>query len=537
MKYIYVLLLGAIGLPAAAQELQPIWVQTELNDGSSGFGQNFPIIVTDVAQNIFMCGDTYQPGPGIGFAISKYDPQGNLLWHKEYQTNVNDIITAAVTDIEGSVYVGGNSFNLSTGQPSSLLFKYSSDGDLLWSYAYANGTARSFDLSALLWTPEQDLLVIAAFTDPPQNNAGLLVSRIHPSGQVVWEKTFDEGDFGYAALDAVMTDEGYVIWGTRGSNEGLRFFCWQIDWGGQTLETASTEPYTDDFLVYTHLDSKGSLYIGDFYGEYKVTKFNCIGDMEWEYNKPVLLPDPNGIHARLYCMQTDNHGNLFTSGIYHDQTLGMTGLTTKLDSTGIKIWEHFIPDLEYGSLYPKHSTILENGVFVITGDMSTNLDSNYYQFFLAAYDSIGLKQSAYTTLPGPRNSSSSIYYDGHHIYIAGISFPISFLDPTSHFLCKYPLSALSATSVPSSLPVFDLPLHPNPFRDELWLDLPPDAGGGQVSCLDARGKTVWRNDVLLSANGPVKLSGLGKLSPGIYVILAETEQGRYIGKAVKTTEP
>lgn len=54
-------------------------------------------------------GDTMLSDPGFGGAfLTKYDPDGNLHWVRQFKSEGNEFIEALATDDKGSVYVGGS---------------------------------------------------------------------------------------------------------------------------------------------------------------------------------------------------------------------------------------------------------------------------------------------------------------------------------------------------------------------------------------------------------------------------------------------
>lgn len=532
MKKIFILLLQWIALcPLQGQNIQPIWVRSEINNGG-GAGNQLPFVLTDVFHNVILCTYTYHPGPLTGFSTSKYDQGGNFLWKRTYQTIATDLITAASTDATGAVHVGGNSYDITSGQAQFIVFKYAANGDSLWSYTYVDTTARGNFLAKLLVLPDQDVLVVGSFRDIPTNNAGLLVSRLHSDGSIVWEATYDAGEYSYSARDAVLADNRLIVWGRTGSPEGLRFFCWQLDLSGTTLNAEQSEPYIDDFQNCFFTDREGSFYVGDYAGEYKITKFKVTGETAWEYNKPVTTPNPNGVNARLFCIQTDTLGNVYGSGLFYVDPTGLVCLTTKIDSNGVMLWEHSLHETSYGFPFPRSSKMTDNGLLLVTGPISVNLDSNFYQFFLAVYDSDGLVKSGVTVLNGPRNTSNAIWQDDNSAYVTGVSYPYSASDPVSDFLCKYNLPDLISFAIEPSRQILQLAFHPNPFQDVLSLDMPDCSGSCFVSVMNSQGQVLSSQQYELT-NGSLRIEHLMNLASGIYTITVYSGTDIYLGRAVK----
>ena len=296
------------------------------------------MVLGDSFNNVIVCAETYNPGPLIGFVITKYDSAGNFLWQRRYDTPAQDILTAAVTDNTGAVYVGGNSTNSVTNKTETLIIKYAATGDTLWQYSLPVETSSFFNPSALLLDTQQNVLVFSNFIDASSGNSGLLIMKLNPDGNIIWTASYDEGNYGYIGIDARKVADRYVFWGQIGSSEGNRFFAWQVSDGGETLTTDSTDVYTESFGRGYFIDEFGSLFIGDQYYEYKVTKFDLDGSIDWVYNNPVLLPPSVPSAIDLQSIATTVTGEVLLAGVYND-TSGLIGLITKVSTAGEFLWE------------------------------------------------------------------------------------------------------------------------------------------------------------------------------------------------------
>ncbi len=532
MRFFTVLyFIPALAVTSYAQNIiQPVWTSMENTTGSGNL--HLPYLVQDTAHHIFICTDAYQPGPGLGFYVSKHDQNGNFLWKQIHQAPGSDLIYSAATDNEGSIYVGGNSYSLVLGTSQHIVIKYDADGEKQWSYAYQDTTAVGKFLSKLIVLPDQDLLVVGSFVDVPASNSGMLVTRLRPDGSIVWTATYDAGTNNYTTRDAIVKDGRLIVWGHWGNAEGTGFFCWQLDLEGNTLEGHATEAYSDDFQHHFTTGADGNLYVGDYYGEYKITKFKCNGETAWQYNKPVIIPpSPNQSYARLSCIQTDSLGSVFGAGSIFTDSLGWLELTTRLDSNGSLIWEHTIMLENAGPAGPLKGITLDDGRFMITGAVTTNPDSNHYQYFLALYNADGFEWAGMTFLPGPRYWADALCQDGNSIYVAGVSQP----DPPEekqHFISKYFLSDLVSGAGAPFLSVQPRPVYPNPFQDVLSMDLEQPSGPFRLTITDHTGKTVRTQQGTLSG-GSIRVEQLGHLPAGVYTVHVVAGGAVFVGRAVK----
>lgn len=523
-----------------AQQIQPVWERTEATDGSTGTQYRpLPIVLVDSFHNVIVCGETYNPGPLIGFITTKYDSSGNLLWQRQFDTPAQDLITSAVTDNTGAVYVGGNTTNPFTNKAGFVIIKYAADGDTLWQYLSPFEVSSYFNPSALLLDSAQNLLVFSNFIDVSSNNSGLKAIKLNPNGEVVWETLYDESDYGYIGTDAHWIGEHIVFWGLKGSSEGSRFIAWQISNDGETLESATSEPYTEAFGSGYHIDRFGNLFIGDQAYEYKLTKFRLDGVIEWTYNKPVIFPPTIASAISLQNISTDTEGAVYISGV-HSDTTGPGGVSVKLSADGDFFWEQKIAFNDVNRAFPRSIKWIDTNLLLVTGIVSINIDSNFYEPFFAFYDQNGLIRSGISDIGGNKNWPVSITSNNKYFYVTGISaitFPIS--EPDNQFLCKYALSDIVTTVSPKMEAVSTgrITVIPNPFRDKCRISVIHDEEDtrGVLEMRDSKNSVLYHREVhLIQGINNYELNSTHRLPWGMYKIVLITPSKLYTARAMKS---
>ncbi len=544
MKYCIVLAWIIFFMPffISAQQIQPVWERTEATDGGSGTQYRpLPIVKADIFHNVFVCGETYKPGPLKGFVTAKYDSSGNFLWKRTYDVAAQDIITAVVTDNLGAVYVGGSTINPFTNKAVIRIIKYASDGDTLWQYSPPVESSSYFTPSALLLDTAQNLLVFSNFIDAASNNSGLIVTKLDQNGGVIWESYYDEGEYGYIGLDARWVGNHLVFWGQTGSAEGNRFFMWQISGEGATEDTSTTEPYTAGFGNAYHIDTHGNLFIGRNGYEYEVTKFTLDGMTDWNYKKPITFTPPNASEVDLQCITTDSAGFTYISGrFYYGDSLRRNCITTKLNSSGEVIWEHEVKFDGRKIVVPKAIRQLKDDLYLIAGVTQINLDSNFYEPFLAFYNQEGCIKTGISDISGDKNYPQSIAVDGNSFYLAGISYPIFFLsEPVKQFVCKYEMDGIttSVTLAGDTNSMGRISFSPNPFRTNLQATVYHigEATRGLFEVFDLHGRELMSKSVLLvPGENTFDIEDINRLTPGVYNITIISTHQIYVGQVVKT---
>lgn len=98
-------------------------------------------LTTDSLGNVYVTGVTnsqlgsVQYGSGDMF-VTKYDPNGVLLWTKQFGTNLNEIGFGIQIDASGNIFVGGSTLNNPNGGPvtasQGVVLKLDANGDQRW---------------------------------------------------------------------------------------------------------------------------------------------------------------------------------------------------------------------------------------------------------------------------------------------------------------------------------------------------------------------------------------------------------------------
>lgn len=157
---------------------QEQWVQ-RLVDGQS---QTAEALAVDAAGNVYVTGYQYQFSGSGDVATLKYSPNGDSLWKQLYSSpggnnQPNDIALDAL----GNIYITGASWVTAQEDFDLLLLKYDPDGNLLWDRTLDNGDGQLDSGYKLAIDPDGNAIV-AGYTEP---NPYLV--KYSPTGDLLWE--------------------------------------------------------------------------------------------------------------------------------------------------------------------------------------------------------------------------------------------------------------------------------------------------------------------------------------------------------------
>lgn len=526
-KIIGLLFLGCIQA-LFSQNIEPEWVNIEPTRGSD------TKVLFDASGNIISFGETYHPGPVIGMITMKYDTDGNLLWQNKYDTYAIESIQDCIADAEGSVYSLCNSVDPFVFLSRFALVKYSAAGDTLWTFYYGGTQQITSAASDLLIDETGNIYVTGNVKYLETNDFGLMLLKLSPSGEILWESIYTEGSYGFTGLSARIIDSTFYLWGRTGSPQGTRLCCLTLEMNGNVLDFNVTDPYSDNFLTYYHIDEKGDFMVGDQCCEYKVTKFNSKGVKMWQYIKPVLNANPTGVNARLTCIKTDSENNVYAAGQYYVNDTFYTVVTTKLNELGDTIWERMlsIPDMSGAS---PNAMVFSNDKIFITGTISRLLPYNNYEFLLLQYDNEGnLDIGGRSDLEGTKNTAQGAAILENYLALSGTWYPDTATISSQQIVAKFNLPTSSVFQPSKS--VQDIQIIPNPFRISVALSLEHRGGlqKGVLELLDAQGNLLFQRSVSLApGNNFIEVDAFGDLPSGLYCFQVAAPGVTYVSKAIK----
>jgi hypothetical protein len=242
LRALFLLVPALLGAAPAFAQVNEQWVRT-FETGAGGYNTIFAIGF-DAQGNLVTTGSSgFQASGGPQDIVTlKYDPAGNLLWHRSFDGfgGYDEALALALVPSDSSIYCAGRSNY--TGGSSARVLHYDASGNLIWTSALAG--ISGFVACAL--APNGDL--VAAGSSQVAGNEDFLVVRFAPDGSIAWNITipFSAGLIDFVRALALDTDGNIYLTGAVNStgpnqNVGLAkvspqgVLLWQREFSGTAV--------------------------------------------------------------------------------------------------------------------------------------------------------------------------------------------------------------------------------------------------------------------------------------------------------------
>lgn len=271
----------------------------------------------------------------------KMNNNGNVLDFAYFgqTTNADDFGKKIISDINGNIFVGGDSFRNVTFGREAIIIKYNSSLDTSW-VVRVNGNDNSFNEFTfdLELDGNGNLYVLCRLQNSP-GFTDFAVLKINSNGGVVWRVEFDEAG-GQDIPEAMTMDDNGNIFVTgrvrraggggyndfviiRYNNDGVEQWKSYYD-GPQNLD------YDPIDIV---LDQNGNIFVcgesnrDGFAFQFIVVKYNPKGNFEWEY-----VYEGN-VEGKALSVSPDNNGYVYAAGEAKNSSGNLDLFAVKLSKT------------------------------------------------------------------------------------------------------------------------------------------------------------------------------------------------------------
>jgi len=264
-------------------------------------------VAADLTGNVYIVGYTSGDlaGPNTGGRdgfLTKISAAGVLQWSRQIGTTQSVEATDVTIDYQGNVLIAGltegNLASPNAGSADAFVSKFSPEGQQLWTKQF--GTVQR-DESYGVTTDAQGGIYIAGFTDG--NLAGQIggrdafLAKYDSAGSPVWKRQF--GSMGFDEITDVAADEAgvYVSGATRGQftqpSAGQRdLFAAGFTLAGDLRWRSQLGTSANDFLGGVAVDNVGGIFLAGYTQGALASPVGGLGDAVL---LKVAIPEPQSI--------------------------------------------------------------------------------------------------------------------------------------------------------------------------------------------------------------------------------------------------
>jgi len=243
-------------------------------------------IKLDASGNIFVAGATTgklgtNHFGGQDCFLSKFDPNGQMLWTRQWGTSSDDGANGMAFDRGGNIYVAGQTYgklgSASFGNLDMFLTKIDPAGNVLWSRQY--GTSAPDGANGVAVDDETNIYITGctygSMGGPQLGNGDGVLLKLSSTGTVIWQRQFGAtlGDWPKEALLSPGSPKGVLVSGCGNGPQCLAFVR-KFDPQGNELwkkEIAPKQPTCGGTIA---MDNHGNLFqcggtTASLYGKYQ----------------------------------------------------------------------------------------------------------------------------------------------------------------------------------------------------------------------------------------------------------------------------
>jgi hypothetical protein len=379
-----------------------------------GPGNELPYGV--IADSIGNCYITFSSGPDFGpydIITIKYNPQGVQQWIKTYDNGGNDEPRDIAQDNSGNIYVNGISVN------ESIIIKYNSEGDTIWTRKYTEPGFRYPSLSIAV-DRNNNVYILGGKINIAFGTQNLYTIKYDSNGIFKWEYSYTLN--GIAVPKKIKVDLNFNVFIT-GSSVNSKMLTIKYDSSGieQWQRIYDGPGSGGDRSNDMKIDNLGNIIVtGVSFGsgsgsDYVTVKYNTNGDSLWvkTYNGT-----GNG-NDEAYSLDLDEFDNAYVTGRSMNTGVGWDYVTIKYTTNGFQDWVAIYNNKSANAFDIAYNLALDknNNIF-ITG-MSDRGGIIYDYVTIKFSQTVGIVSGAdiapvyfilHQNYPNPFNPSTTIKY-------------------------------------------------------------------------------------------------------------------------------
>jgi uncharacterized delta-60 repeat protein len=331
-------------------------------------------VTADSKNNIIVVGKSMNSSGNWDCILIKYDPSGNILWKKIYDTGKIDYGYGVCVDTRDNIIVAGHSYKEKKADGLTVksdvdgfIVKYNTKGESIFTETYDSGNDDYLFCAA---TDSKDSIIVAGHLYNGINSDYLIIKYDY-LGKLQWIKTYDGGgtDVCYGiAVDnkdnIFVTGKSYVV-----TDDYLTI---KYDSRGNLLWTRLYDngKFSNDSANGIAVDSDGNVIVVGYVFSSGIgttgfvsIKYDSDGALQWL--KPPTSDLPNGDYiVSVNSAKISQDGNIIMSGISHNGTnydCLVMKYNPKGEMTWFKIYNSSWDDFGSGACTDKNNNVIVTG--------------------------------------------------------------------------------------------------------------------------------------------------------------------------------
>jgi hypothetical protein len=354
--------------------------------------------------------------------LLKYSPEGDLLWEYRFdtETEIFDEFNSVSVDEANNIIVVGmsaNIFEIEFYQIDSdlIVLKVSEQGELLWSHV-KEGIPNTWNVGESVVLSGNNIYVMGHCNLGINNTLCLLA--FNGEGELSWEKTIES----FEGLKMTLLGNKLAILGKNAAG----FILLNYDLDGNLISSGVVQG--GGTYIEPVYDNQGNFYLAKSSGllGYNLSKYSPTGNFLWKFDMLPELEENVSIylHDVVRAVEVNEDYILITGGHNSDNLVidsfpTLDALTVKLDHDGNLEWMNRYEHLGLNSSEIGYDVRqLENGEFIVVGEVDTGIFSAYKDELLLILDENGNTVWAEARDGGyeNRNRSLRVLVDGNNFY-------------------------------------------------------------------------------------------------------------------------
>lgn len=385
------------------------WIQNYNGAGNSTDQINSAC--TDLQNNSYVTGFTTDLSFISNLTTAKYDSSGKLKWMKEFRNTLfsNGYGVDITVDKSGNILVCGAIRHISSGKYSTVILKYSSDGNLYGSLIY-DSTGITETLPVKIMTVASGNIAVAGSSEYSSDGKNMNVTLINDFPKIARSVDINGSSNEDDEITGMIPDNEsniYICGNMRNTLSSSDYYFAKLDTGGNIILQGNFNGTGNniDIPYAITLDDTGNIYLTGY------SKSSSAAGSE-DVLTVKISPSGNLMWSRLYdgagngtdqgiSIASGTDGSVYVGGGTDRGSNDMVYLLIKYDSEGNLLWteDYYVSDISEDFIYDVKLD-LKNNIYV-TG-ISSGINS--------AYDFATIKYSQTTDIVRTSNNIPDDFY-------------------------------------------------------------------------------------------------------------------------------